>query len=105
MDKDCRLVEAEIRYLTAEEGGRRLGVKSGYRGQFHYPKDGSDWDATQEFPDKGDDIVVLGETVRVKLYFHPDRWVEIHEARIEPGLKFLIREGTRVVARGIVTKS
>jgi hypothetical protein len=43
-------LEAEIYYLKASEGGRRVGVRSGYRGQFHY--DGKDRDAFQEFLDK-----------------------------------------------------
>jgi len=40
-------LEAEIYYLTTEEGGRNSYVVSGYRGQFHY--NGKDWDAPQEF--------------------------------------------------------
>lgn len=40
-------IEVEIRYLTTEEGGRRTGVFSGYRGQFYYG--GNDYDGVQFF--------------------------------------------------------
>ncbi|MEZ6138980.1 MAG: hypothetical protein R3B84_00280 [Zavarzinella sp.] len=42
-------IEAEIRYLTTQEGGRKTGVSSGYRGQFYYG--GQDYDGFQYFPD------------------------------------------------------
>ena len=38
-------IEAEITFLTSEEGGKKLPVFSGYRPQFYY--DGHDWDAVQ----------------------------------------------------------
>ena len=49
-------IEAEIRYLTREEGGRRTGVCSGYRGQFFY--EGDDYDGFQYFPDLPDGAMV-----------------------------------------------
>ena len=39
MFADFHEIEAEIRYLTTEEGGRKHGVISGYRGQFYYGGD------------------------------------------------------------------
>ncbi len=61
-------IEAEVRYLTTEEGGRRTGVFSGYRGQFYYG--GNDYDGFQYFPDKADDeMVKLGMTVRAVVVF------------------------------------
>ena len=43
-------IEAELYYLTEEEGGRKTPVGNGYRGQFYY--NGKDWDAPQQFMDK-----------------------------------------------------
>ena len=40
-------IEAEIYYLTTEEGGRQSPVFNGYRGQFFY--EGKDWGGLQEF--------------------------------------------------------
>ncbi|WP_417395852.1 hypothetical protein [Gimesia chilikensis] len=40
-------IEAEVYYLTTEEGGRNNGVRNGYRGQFHY--DGGDHDGGSSF--------------------------------------------------------
>lgn len=61
--QDFREIEAEIRYLTTEEGGRNSGVLSGYRGQFFY--DDRDWDGSQYFPDVTEGTMVeLGTTVR-----------------------------------------
>jgi len=54
-------LEAEIYYLTTDEGGRNTAVGNGYRGQFYY--DNHDWDATQQFLNK--DWCELGTTVKV----------------------------------------
>ncbi|HEY7154960.1 MAG TPA: hypothetical protein VH575_13445 [Gemmataceae bacterium] len=98
-------VEATIRYLTTDEGGRRTGVASGYRGQFHYS--GEDWpsDAIQQFPETiAGSMIELGTTVGVILLFPPDRWEEDHSERIFVGMPFEIREGRKVVGRGVVTR-
>lgn len=90
-------IEAEIRFLTAEEGGRHTPAKSGYRPQFYY--NGHDWDAHQEYPDAG--WVHPGETARMLLWFLcPDA----HFGRVQVGMEFEVREGARVVGRGRVTK-
>ena len=90
-------LEAEIYYLTSEDGGRKTAVCSGYRGQFHY--DGRDWDAPQEFIDK--EICDLGESVRVYLQtIHP----EFHVGKFFIGKEFEIREGARTVGKGRVMK-
>lgn len=96
-------IEAEIRYLTTEEGGRKTGVRSGYRGQFYYC--GNDHDGFQFFPDLFDDqMVELGTTVRVRVRFLQERWDEVHSNRVIVGMPFEIREGNRTVGRGRVTK-
>jgi translation elongation factor EF-Tu-like GTPase len=90
-------IEAEIRFLTAEEGGRHTPARSGYRPQFYY--DGHDWDALQEYPDV--EWVHPGETARTLLWFlSPDAQL----GRVHEGMEFEVREGARVVGRGRVTK-
>ena len=90
-------IEAEITFVPTELGGRKTPAFSGYRPQFYY--DGTDWDAEQEYPDV--ESVLPGQTVRALLrFFRP----EAHVGRVHVGLEFEVREGSRVVARGRVTK-
>jgi hypothetical protein len=91
----ARDIEVEMTFLTPEEGGRHTPARQGYRPQFYY--DGHDSDAAHTYV--GTDEVLPGQTVRAYLTFlSPDRQV----GRIRPGLEFLIREGSRTVARGRV---
>lgn len=90
-------LEAEIYYLTTEEGGRRTPVENGYRGQFYY--NGKDWDAPQQFIDK--EVCNLGESVRVKLYVIS---TDYHVGQFSIGQEFETREGSKTVGRGIITK-
>lgn len=90
-------LEAEIYYLTENEGGRKSYVKSGYRGQFFY--NGRDWDAPQEFIDK--EICNPGETIKVKLQtLSPD----FHIGQFYIGQIFETREGDKTVGQGKITK-
>jgi translation elongation factor EF-Tu-like GTPase len=103
MSADFHEIEAEIRYLTTEEGGRRTSVCSGYRGQFFYK--GNDYDGFQYFPDLPDGAMVeLGRPVRALIRFRQEMWEDVHSKRITVGMPFQIREGKRTVGRGIVTK-
>ncbi|MFN0196821.1 MAG: elongation factor Tu [Planctomycetaceae bacterium] len=103
MSAEFHAIEADIRYLTNIEGGRRTGVSSGYRGQFHYG--GNDYDGFQYFPDVTDDETVeLGTTVRAIVKFLQERWDDVHSKQITVGMPFEIREGARTVGRGTVTK-
>lgn len=90
-------IEAEITFVSTEHGGRKTLAFSGYRPQFYY--EGHDWDADQEFPDV--ESVSPGQTVRAFLRFLSPH---LHVGRLQPGLEFQVREGTRVVAHGRVTK-
>lgn len=90
-------LEAEIYYLTTEEGGRSRAVLNGYRGQFYY--DERNWDAPQEFVDK--DACNPGETVAVKLQTLSPNF---HVGRFWVGKKFETREGARIVGHGRITK-
>jgi len=89
-------LEATIRFLTTEEGGRRSPTYSGYRPQFYY--DGIDCDAEHEYPDA--EIVNPGDTVRTHLRFLRP---EVHVGKMYVGMPFKIREGSRTVGEGTVT--
>ena len=86
-------IEVEMTFLTPEEGGRSRPAYRGYRPQFYYS--GLDFDALHTYI--GTEEVFPGQTVRAYLtFFNP----AIQVGRIHPGLEFLIREGSRTVARG-----
>ncbi len=101
MSAAFHFIEADIRYLPPEEGGRTTVVFSGYRGQFYY--DGEDHDGFQYFPDHGREMVHLGTTVRTIVRFRQERWHEVHSKHIVVGMAFEIREGSRTAGRGVVT--
>jgi hypothetical protein len=90
-------LEAEIYYLTEQEGGRKTAVNSGYRGQFYY--NGKDWDAPQQFIDK--EICNLGETVKVYLQTLS---TDFHIGHFFIGQEFEIREGAKTVGKGKITR-
>ena len=90
-------LEARIRYLTTEEGGRSSAVHTGYRGQFHYVNDSQVWDATQQFI--GCNSVEPGDDVLARLKFISP--LE-HRTRISVGMKFTIQEGARIVGVGVI---
>src|SRR5436190_1509206 len=79
MGDDVAHIEAEVTFVRAEAGGRRLPVCSGYRGQFFY--DGEDWDAVQSYPDV--ERVFPGDTVVARLTFISP---EHHRGRVHPGM-------------------
>jgi hypothetical protein len=90
-------LEAEIYYLTEQEGGRKTAVGNGYRGQFYY--NGKDSDAPQQFLDK--EICNLGETVKVYLQTLS---TDFHVGQFFVGQEFETREGARTVGKGKITK-
>jgi len=90
-------IEARIEYVTTEAGGRQGPAHQGYRPQFYYK--GLDWDAEHMYPDT--EKVYPGDTVRAHLRFlSPGE----HHGRVDVGMPFLVREGQRTVAYGVVTK-
>jgi translation elongation factor EF-Tu-like GTPase len=100
---DYHVIEARIRYLTREEGGRASGVASGYRGQFYYAN--QDFDGFQFFPDaRPAEFIALGRDVRAFVRFVSDRWEKVHKQRVHVGMPFEIREGNRMVGSGVVTR-
>lgn len=90
-------IEVELTFLTAEEGGRKTPAFSGYRPQFYY--DGNDWDAEHNYPDI--EAVYPGQTVTAQLIFAAPHY---HVGKLYSGKEFLIREGQKIVGKGIVTK-
>lgn len=90
-------LQAEIYYLTAEEGGRKSSVATGYRGQFYY--DGKNWDAPQAFLDK--DICKPGESVIVNLSTLSPIY---HYGKFYIGKEIETREGAKIVGKGKITK-
>lgn len=90
-------LRATIHYLTEEEGGRRSPIFSGYRGQFYY--DGRDWDAAQEFI--GTNTALLGEITDCYLQTLSPQY---HQHKFYIGKEFEIREGAKIVGRGIITE-
>ena len=90
-------IEAEIYFLTPEEGGRAVPAFTGYRPQFYY--NGQDWDASHIYPDV--EVANPGETVRAYLGFLSP---QEHLGKVYAGMEFLIREGSRTVGKGVITK-
>lgn len=90
-------IEVEMTFLTTEEGGRRTPTGSGYRPQFHY--DDHDWDAIHEYIDV--ERVMPGDTVKAYLAFLSP---ECHVGKLYVGQEFLIREGSRTIAKGRITR-
>jgi translation elongation factor EF-Tu-like GTPase len=91
-----RDIEVELTFLRTEEGGRAHPARNGYRPQFFY--EGYDWDAEHEYI--GVEMVYPGQTVRAYLSFLSPHLV----SGIESGEGFLIREGTRTIARGKILR-
>jgi translation elongation factor EF-Tu-like GTPase len=90
-------LEAEIYYLTKEEGGRATPVFSGYRGQFFY--DNANWDAAQQLVDK--QFCDPGNTVKALIQTaSPSQ----HIGKFFIGKPFEIREGATIVGKGKITK-
>lgn len=90
-------VAAEVSFLSAAEGGRRTGVRTGYRPQFFY--DEHDWDAIQVYATH--ELVLPGQTIAAWLWFLSP---EAHQGNLHTGKTFLLREGRQVVARGRITE-
>ncbi|MCC5850879.1 MAG: elongation factor Tu [Verrucomicrobia bacterium] len=89
--------EGIVTYLPEEAGGRKCAAFQEYRPQFYY--DGQDWDAVQQFPDV--EKIEPGEIARVIFSFlSPSQQI----GRLQEGTMFLIREGTRIVGYGKITK-
>ncbi len=87
-------VVATVVFLPPQCGGRSSPVSSGYRGQFFYLDRDCDVVHRFEFPAG----VPFGEEVADFIDFLNDS----HRRNLKEGTPFLIREGLKTVAYGVV---
>ena len=92
-------IEAELRFLTTSEGGRRGRVRSGYRTVHNFDLGGALTDATHIY--QGVDIVNPGESATAHLTL-----VDPHPLRhmLREGANFTVQEGLKIIAYGRITK-
>jgi elongation factor Tu len=85
---------AEVYVLSKEEGGRHTPFFSGYRPQFYIRTTDVTGDVTLP---EGVEMVMPGDSVTMNVEL-------ITPVAVEEGLKFAIREGSKTVGAGVVTK-
>ena len=86
--------EAEVYVLKKEEGGRHTPFFTGYKPQFYFRTTDVTGDVTLP---EGVEMVMPGDNVKIKVEL-------ITPIAIEEGLRFAIREGSKTVGAGVVTK-
>lgn len=103
--------EAEITILTAAEGGRNRPPQNYIRWDLGYPdRTTADpiymiWPVfLDQFGDPVPRGVPIEGTISAQMFIVVREMVEFHKQHISVGGKFNCHEGSRVVARGIVTK-
>jgi translation elongation factor EF-Tu-like GTPase len=91
-------IEAEISFITTENGGRRSAVISGYRPNHDFGF-GEMLDAAHEYPDC--ESVAPGQKAKTSMWF----LAPLYRAdSLRTGMKFTVQEGDHVVGHGVVTK-
>ena len=86
--------EAEVYILTKEEGGRHTPFFAGYKPQFYIRTT----DVTGEITlQPGIEMVMPGDNAKMKVKL-------IVPIALEEGMRFAIREGSKTVGAGVVTK-
>jgi elongation factor Tu len=86
---------AQVMFLTKEEGGRHTPIFGGYRPQFYFRT--TDVTGVLDLPEKVE-MIMPGDNVDALV-------IElITPVAMEEGLRFAIREGGRTVGAGVVTK-
>jgi len=85
---------AEVYFLSNEEGGRHTPFFKGYRPQFYFPT--TDVTGNCELPE-GVEMVMPGDNIQMTVTLSST-------IAMEDGLRFAIREGGRTVGAGVVTK-
>ncbi len=86
--------EAEVYVLTKEEGGRHTPFFNGYRPQFYFRT--TDVTGTITLPE-GVEMCMPGDNITMTIKL-------IIPIAIEEGIRFAIREGSRTVGAGVVSK-
>ena len=84
---------AEVLFLTKEEGGRHTPFFTGYRPQFYIRT--TDVTGVVKLPE-GAEMIMPGDNITVEVEL-------ITPVAIDNGLRFAIREGGRTVGAGVVT--
>ncbi len=92
-------IEAEIYFLSKDEGGRREPCASGYRPNHNFGVEGMLNDAVHRYLDK--EWVTPGEAVMAHLWFAKP---EYQSGRLHEGFEFTVQEGSRIVGRGRITR-
>ncbi len=105
--------EARLRFRSATEGGRQTcRLTQGYRCDFSY-KDKLDdifmiWpvflDSSGEPLSEGAEVFTNKEVNARMVIINDDLRVTLHRERINEGVEFVLRECSRIVADGVVTK-
>ena len=101
--------EADLRFLTPEEGGRQGPVYQGYRPDMRYEGDVNElWMIWPVFIEEDGKVIAgdvpLSGRVHAQMYIVVDEMrTTIHRRRLSEGVKFFLHEGSRVVAEGVVT--
>lgn len=85
--------EAELFVLTAKEGGRHTPFGTGYMPQFFFGA--TDVTGTLEVPEGA--VVSPGDHAMVAFRFQ-------RAVGLEPGMRFALREGSRTIGAGVVTR-
>jgi elongation factor Tu len=86
--------EAEVYILSKEEGGRHTPFFTGYKPQFYIRTA----DVTGEVTlNEGVEMIVPGDNAKMKVKL-------IVPVAMEEGLRFAIREGSKTVGAGVITK-
>ena len=86
--------EAEVYILTKEEGGRHTPFFKGYKPQFYIRTT----DVTGEVTlPEGVEMVMPGDNAKMKIKL-------IAKVALEEGMRFAIREGSKTVGAGVITK-
>ena len=92
-------IEAEVRFLTTEQGGKRTACRTGYFPNHNFGIAGILNDARHSFPDVGE--VRPGDTVRTQMTFIDPK---AQKGRLYEGFEFTVQEGGRIVGHGRITK-
>lgn len=95
-------IEAEIRFVTPEEGGRQTPVMAGYRPHHDFGVEETQFGAVHEYVDK--EWASPSETVTAMLSFMGSGYQDYLAGRLHEGLEFTVQEGARIVGRSRVTK-
>ena len=88
---------ATLTYNSAQQGGRKTAVKSGYRPQMKFDFEEKQTSGQQTFIDR--ELVFPGETVEAEMKIIS---VEYFTNKLSEKMKFEFREGATVIGTGII---